>query len=276
MNKIRLILGNSSIVISMSKFLYLTRGHHKSLVLTIGLFLIIACLEIFGTGIIGPFIAIATNPESFNSNERLMAIFRQLNFNSQQQFTIVFGWLIIVAFWLKTFLAFHAQKLVFEFSFNLRGELAHKLMRAYLNAPYHFHLRNNSASLIQNLSSSTSDFCLGFVISILSAVSNVLIITALMVLLLKTSSIAMLFIALIVLVMLGLLYPLKDRLAHWGQEGWKANGEMIRILNHGIGGLKETRILGVESYFDRQMEERVNIWFKWTGLQLPSCGLSRR
>ena len=275
MNKIKLNLGNSSIIIFLSKFFYLTRGHHRSLVMIIILFLIIACLEIFGTGIVGPFIAIATNPDSFDRNGRLVSIFKQLNFTSQQQFTFVFGWLIIIAFWIKTFLAFHAQRLVFEFSFNLRGELAHKLMRAYLNAPYHFHLQNNSAILIQNLSNSTSDFCLGFVISMLSSVSNLLIITALMILLLKTSSIAILFIAMTLVVMLGLLYPLRNRLARWGQAGWEANSEMIRILNHGIGGLKETRILGVESYFDRQMEEQTQRYARNSSLAKSYGNLPR-
>ncbi len=255
MEKVKLALRNLSLIHFLSKFLYLTRGHHRSLILMIFVFLIVACLEIFGTGIIGPFVAIATNPDSFEHNNQLSTIVKQLNFKSKQQFLIALGLLIVIAFWVKASLAFYAQKIVFEFSFNLRGELAHKLMKAYLNAPYSFHLRNNSATLIQDLSGSTNDFCLGLVMSLLTSVSNVLIILALMLLLLKTSSIALILIAMILLVVLGLFYPLKDRLARWGKEGWKANGEMIRIMNHGVGGLKETRILGVESYFDRQMEE---------------------
>ncbi len=275
MKKIRFALHNSSVTLFLHKFLYLTRGHHRSLVLMICLFLITACLEILGTGIIGPFIAIATNPDSFNSSDQLSIIFKQLNFSSKKQFMLIFGLLIILAFWVKSFVAFHAQKKIFEFSYNLRGDLANKLMRAYLNAPYNFHLHNNSAILIQNLSVSTMDFCLGVVMSLLSSISNVLIIIALMLLLLRTSSMALIFIAMILLVMLGLFYPLKDRLSHWGQEGWKANGEMIRIMNHGIGSLKETRILGVESYFGQQMEEETKKFAKNSSLSKSYGNLPR-
>jgi ABC-type multidrug transport system fused ATPase/permease subunit len=35
---------------------------------------------------------------------------------------------------------------------------------------------------------------------------------------------------------------------------------MIRITNHGLGGLKETRIIGCESYFEDQMEEQSKIY----------------
>jgi len=41
----------------VSKLLYLTKGHHKSLVAMFFTFLFISGLEVFGTGIIGPFIA---------------------------------------------------------------------------------------------------------------------------------------------------------------------------------------------------------------------------
>jgi ABC-type multidrug transport system fused ATPase/permease subunit len=60
----------------------------------------------------------------------------------------------------------------------------------------------------------------------------------------------------LVLVMFGLAQSMKQRLAQWGKDGWQASGEMIRILNHGLGGLKETRVIGCESYFDQQMNEQ--------------------
>jgi ABC-type multidrug transport system fused ATPase/permease subunit len=60
----------------------------------------------------------------------------------------------------------------------------------------------------------------------------------------------------LVLVMFGLAQSMKQRLARWAKDGWQASGEMIRILNHGLGGLKETRVIGCESYFDQQMNEQ--------------------
>lgn len=232
------------------------------------LFLFMSCMEVLGTGMIGPFIAIATSPDSIKSNYWLNSVYKQLNFNSDQQFLILLGLLVIIIFCGKAFLSFKAQKAVFDFGFGLRGELVHKLMKAYIEAPYSFHLRINSATLIQNVIASTDQFCIGLVLSFLTSISNTVVILALVLLLVKTDALALIFIAMIMLVILGLLQPMKDRLANWGKEGWQASSEMIRILNHGLGGLKETRVIGCESYFENQMEEQTKKYA--TNLSLAS------
>jgi ABC-type multidrug transport system fused ATPase/permease subunit len=83
-----------------------------------------------------------------------------------------------------------------------------------------------------------------------------------MLLLIKTNAIALVLIAVLLLISFGLLHPMKDRLTRWNKEGFHAYGEMIRITNHGLGGLKETRIIGCESYFEDQMEEQSKIYAK--------------
>ena len=238
----------------LSKLLYVTQENHKQLIKMIFLFIFVSGLEVFGTGAIGPFIAIATNPDSIENNYWLGSIYQQLNFNSEQQFLIVLGLLVIVAFYVKAFFSFNAQKSVFEFGYGLKGKLAYKLMKAYIEAPYSFHLGTNSATLIQNLVTSTDMVCIGLIMSLLTSISNGVVILALIILLVNTNSMALILIAIIMLVSLGLLYPMKDRLIRWGTEGWKSNSEMIRIMNHGLGGFKETRVLGCESYFKQQME----------------------
>jgi ATP-binding cassette, subfamily B, bacterial PglK len=246
----------------LTKLLYLTKGHHKSLIMMVFTFLFISGLEIFGTGIIGPFIAIATNPDFVKSNRWLNLIYTKLNFNSEQQFLLVLGLLVVMAFYVKAFLSFHSQKAVFQFVFNMKSDLTCKLMKAYIEAPYSFHLNVNSATLIQNITSTLDNVCSGVIMNLLTSTSNMLIVLALMVLLVKTSSIALIMIAMLSLVMIGLIKSMKQKLTIWGKNGWQASGEMIRILNHGLGGLKETRVIGCESYFEQQMEQQATKYAK--------------
>lgn len=240
----------------LPKFLYLTKGHHKSLVEMSFLFLFISCLEVFGTGMIGPFIAVATNPNLVKTNYWLNQTYEQLNFSSEQQFLIVLGALVLVAFYVKAFLSFEAQKAVFKFGYTLKSKLSYKLLKAYLEAPYSFHLQTNSAALIQNVISTTDNVCIGAVMPLLTSISNAVITLALILLLVKTSAMALILIALLLPIIFGLMKSLRSRLAFWSQEGWEASAEMIRILNHGLGGLKETRVIGCESYFEQQMEKQ--------------------
>jgi ATP-binding cassette, subfamily B, bacterial PglK len=229
-------------------------------------FLFISGLEIFGTGIIGPFISIASNPELIRSNGWLSLIYAKMNFQSDQQFLLSLGILVVVAFYFKAFLSFQAQKSVFEFGFNLKSELSYKLMKAYMEAPYGFHLGINSAALIQDIVSTTDKVCIGVIMNLLTAISNILVTVALMILLVNTSAVAIILIAMLMLVIIVITKLMKHRLARWSKDGWAAAGEIIRILNHGLGGLKETRVIGCESYFEQQMAEQTAKYAKNMGL----------
>ncbi|HIK06633.1 MAG TPA: ABC transporter ATP-binding protein [Trichormus sp. M33_DOE_039] len=257
------------------KFLYITKGNHKSLIKILFLFILISGLEVFGTGMISPFIAIAINPDGIKNIYWLNLIYNQINFKSEQQFLIIFGSLVVIAFYLKSFLAFNAQKTVFKFSYGLKKELSCKLLKAYIQAPYSYHLRINSATLIQNLINTTDSVSLGVVSTFLTLISNTVIVLALMLLLIKTNAIALILIAVLLLISFGLLHPMKDHLARWSKEGFHAYGEMIRITNHGLGGLKETRVIGCESYFENQMKEQSEVYAKTTTLSSSYSNLSR-
>ena len=246
----------------LSKLIYLTKGQHKSLVVMIFMFLFISILEVFGTGIIGPFIAVATNPDLIKTNYWLSIVYRQFRFSSAQNFTFALGSIVIIAFYIKAFLSFNAQKFVFQFGYTLKGELSAKLLKAYLAAPYSFHLRINSATLIQNVIGTTDNVCIGVVMPLLTSISNAAVILALTLLLIQASPMALVMIALLLPIVIGLIESLRSRLAFWSKEGWGASAEMIRILNHGLGGLKETRVIGCESYFEQQMKQQTKRYAK--------------
>jgi ABC-type multidrug transport system fused ATPase/permease subunit len=259
----------------LPKLLYITKGHHKSLLEMLFLFILISILEVFGTGMIAPFISIAITPDAIKNIYWLDLIYKRINFHSEQQFLIILGSILVIAFYLKAFLAFNAQKAVFKFSFGFKKELSCKLLKAYIQAPYSYHLRINSATLIQNVIDTTNAVSIGVLSTFLTLISNTVIVLALMLLLIKINAIALILIALLLLISFGLLHPMRNRLARWSKERFHAYGEMIRIINHGLGGLKETRVIGCESYFKNQMEEQSRIYAKSSTLASAYGNLSR-
>lgn len=259
----------------VSKLLYLTKGHHKALVAMAFVFLLVSVLEVIGTGMVGPFIAIATNPDLIKTNYWLNLIYSQLNFNSEQHFLILIGAIVLIAFSIKAFLSFEAQKAVFQFGHTLKGNLSYKLLKAYLEAPYSFHLRINSATTIQNVTATTDNVCIGVVMPLLTTISNSAIVLALTLLLLKASTMAMILIALLLPIVVGLIKLLRSRLAFWSKEGWGASEEIIRIMHHSLGSLKEIRVIGCESYFEQQMEQQTKRYAKNVSLNQSYGNLPR-
>ncbi len=259
----------------LSKFLYILQGKHKSLVLMLLLFLLTSCLEVISIGVIGPFIALATNPKAIEQNVWLKTIYNQLHLTSEIQFLIVIGLVVVALFYVKAFVSFTAQKNVFEFGFSQQAELSARLMQAYLRAPYTFHLSRNSASLIQNINNETERFTNGLMMPLLTSISNSIIILALICLLLRTNVLAVVIIAIVLLLAFMIVYSLKDRLKRWGKESSEARTEIIRTINHGLGGLKETKVIGCEPYFESQMQKYVNKFGVTSALAVGFTNLPR-
>jgi ATP-binding cassette, subfamily B, bacterial PglK len=237
----------------ITKFLYVTQGKHKTLIIMVWLFVISSFLEMVGLGFIGPFSAMVTKPEYITTTPWLQTLYVRFSINSPQNFILYFGILTIIVFYLKSALSFLTQKSIAEFSHSLKGDLSSKLMKSYLSAPYTLHLSRNSADLVQSIVTFTDRFCIGLVLSLLTAISNGVVIIALVALLVSTNAVASLGITVVLFISLLVLNPLKDKLAYWGKQGFDASAEIIRVLNHGLGGLKETRIIGCEPYFEAQM-----------------------
>ena len=241
----------------LPKFLYVLKGEYKRLLLMVLLFVFVSCLEVVGTGLIGPFISLATAPTLIAENSMLNSIYRSLNLESPNQFVGLIGCLIIVIYFVKAFLSFSSQKLIFAFGFKQQGQLAARLMHRYLAAPYTFHLGRNSASLIQNITIETEHFSNGVMMPLLTSISNAIVTIALMGLLVKTNAMAMAIIGGIVVISYGLLESSKHKIARWGKNCSDALTEMIRSINHGMGGFKETKIIGCEAYFENKLAAQI-------------------
>jgi ABC-type multidrug transport system fused ATPase/permease subunit len=155
---------------------------------------------------------------------------------------------------LKIFTAFNVTRYVFTYGFKFQGSLSFRLLHTYLTAPYTFHLKRNTATLIQIVIKDTEVFCNGVLMALLSSISNIFVTSALVILLINTSPMAVLLIALFLLVGYASIQLLKDRLWRWGKDASDASTEMIRIINHSLGGFKETRMIGCEPYFEQQLQ----------------------
>lgn len=259
----------------LPKFLYVLKGEYKTLLLMVLLFIFVSCLEVLGTGLIGPFISLATAPTLIAENSTLSTIYKSLKLESPNQFLVLIGCLIIVIYFIKAFLSFRSQKLIFAFGFKQQGQLAARLMHRYLAAPYTFHLGRNSASLIQNITIETEHFSNGVMMPLLTSISNAIVTIALMGLLVKTNAMAMAIIGGIVVISYGLLESSKHKIARWGKDCSDALTEMIRSINHGMGGFKETKIIGCEAYFEDKLAAQIERYSTGASLALSFGNLPR-
>jgi ATP-binding cassette, subfamily B, bacterial PglK len=244
----------SPMVRYFSKFLYILGEKKSRLITVVFLFLLTACLDTLGIGLIGPFVLLATSPESIYENAWLNWLYTHSTLKNENHFLGVFGLAIVVTFYAKSYLNFYVQKYILHFTYNQQGELSKKLLRAYLLAPYTFHLNSNTALLIQNITHEVRGFANGVMLPILNSIAYIIVSLFLALLLIKTSFMSAAAILFMLLIPIFLYRSFKDKLARWGKEGSIANFEIHRTINHSLGGLKELRIIGCEAYFGEQMD----------------------
>uniref|UniRef100_A0A832H2J1 ABC transporter ATP-binding protein n=1 Tax=Oscillatoriales cyanobacterium SpSt-402 TaxID=2282168 RepID=A0A832H2J1_9CYAN len=228
------------------------------LLLLLFAFLTISVLDALGIGLVGPFIGLAVNPAMIHQNELLSKTYSFLGITSTNQFIGLLGLAIIVIFYFKSYLYYQIQRYVFKFCFTQQVKLRLRLLRTYLSLPYTFHLRTNSAHLIQNIINESQNFSYSVAIPLLNSIANAFVLFVLLLLLAKTDLIATVSILGLLVITFVPFHLVRHRIVRWGKEGVDANTEMLRIVNHAVGGLKETRVIGCESYFEAQLATQVN------------------
>jgi ATP-binding cassette, subfamily B, bacterial PglK len=239
------------------KFLYIISARKSNLFLLLLLFIFSSTLDALGIGLVGPFMNLATNPDIIIKNYWLSTINDRFEFKSASQLISLLGVFLVGIFYIKSFVYFQAQKYILNFSISELGNLRLRLLRGYLFVNYSYHLNKNSASLIHLLTKETFNFCYFITIPLLNLIANIFVVSFLLSILFRTNYSAT--ISILVMLLLAFIFynRFKDQMAYWGKEGSESDTEMIRIINHSIGGIKETRVIGCESYFDKQMNVQI-------------------
>ncbi|XHX77232.1 MAG: ABC transporter ATP-binding protein [Stenomitos frigidus ULC029] len=246
----------------LAKFLYVVSARKVELFLIVFFFLLISVLDAVGIGLVGPFVGLAVNPELIQQNDLLLNSYRYLGFQNTRQFIALLGLVIIVIFYLKSYFYYHIQNYVYKFCYAQQVKLRLRLLHTYLSLPYTFHLKTNSAHILQNIGAESANFIYSIAIPLLNSIANAFVLLVLLLLLAKTDFVATVSILGLLIIAVIPFHYFRHSLSRWGKEGLEANTEMLRITNHAIGGLKETKVIGCEDFFKSQLDAQTKKYAK--------------
>jgi len=242
----------------LSKFLYIISARKTKLLLILCLFLTISALDAVGIGLIGPFIAVATNPALVQSNSWIAEFYKYSNVTSINHFIGLLGLIIVTFFYFKSFLYYRIQQYVLEFCYAQQIKLRLRLMDTYFLLPYTFHLRTNSANIIQNIVNESANFTYFVAIPLLNAIANAFILFVILLLLAKTDLLATVTILGLLLLAAAPFHYFRHRITNWGKDNIDSLTETVRVVNHAIGGFKEVKVIGCESFFEDQLSAQAH------------------
>ncbi|MGB3571299.1 MAG: ABC transporter transmembrane domain-containing protein, partial [Phormidesmis sp.] len=239
----------------LSKVLYVLSDKHKQLAVMLVVFMFVSVLEALGIGLIGPFLSVVGNPDIVRDHSWFGSLASTFGLESDQQIIVVSAILVLGIFCFKSLAYFLCKVYIYRFGYQCKQELESRLVYTYLNISYLFHLNRNSATLINNLAFESIQFTSNCLIPLLEIVANMLVVVLLLGLLAATDPALMTMALAVLLPIFGLFAWLSRRIRSWGRIKSNAQEGMIRAVNHGLGGLKETKVLGCESYFEADLRD---------------------
>ena len=137
-------------------------------------------------------------------------------------------------------------------------QLSHRLLAAYLGAPYAFHFRRNSAGLIHRVTDAVHSIFRGVLGSLVNTASEALVVSGIVLILALTAPVVT---GIAVIVVGGLLLlPLslsRHATSRWGRAVQQLDTDILKTLQQSLGGVKEVKVIGRESFFLSQFDERM-------------------
>jgi len=246
-------------------FYLLPKGDPLKLAVLLILMLIAAAMEVVGIGMIPAFVAIVADPERVMNIGWLQPVFSNLEVTSSRDLLIwgaggLLGVFILKGAYIVWYNYFEAR-----FLYHRRYIVSHRLMRAYMHAPYTFHLSRNTAELLRNLTSEVNVFT-NRVLSMMLRMSRegIMALSILVFLFVMEPLITILIISLSGLGAGSFIFFNKKKMKEYGEEEQERRAKMYKALNQGLGGIKDARVLNREEEFIEQFRKEA---FRSTQLQ---------
>jgi ATP-binding cassette subfamily C protein len=217
-----------------------------------------ALLETVSIGVVFPFIAILKDPGQISKSRRLGPVLSHLEMSNSSKLFFILGLALIAIFAIKTGYLALLYRWLYGYAMRKQVNLARELLSGYLSAPYTLHVQRNSADLIGVTTRSVEAFASSFIVNLLIALGELLVLGALTIFLMIIEPVATLGAIVVLAIPIALVY--RSTQGQLGREGRIADesfGLMIQSAEQAISSVKEITITGRRSFFIDQHSRHV-------------------
>lgn len=240
---------------SLKQFRYIFDRKQKiGLVLLLVAIVIGTFLELAGVTAIMPFINVVMDPGSIHKKWYLIWIYNYLGFKNDTNFIVFVAGMLMAVYIIKNVYLCFMYNVQYKFTYDNQRIVATRMMKAYLKQPYSFHRVHSSSELMRNISTDTERMFQG-ILSILQLITEIcvcIVIGGYLFIMDKTITVGVGVIMALFLIIFGKGF--KNYLSHIGNENRKYAALVTKWMQQSFGGIKETKILEKESYFEEEFD----------------------
>ena len=212
-------------------------------------------LELLGVAIFTPFIEALTDSNAIQNSSLLKMLYDLCGFEGISESIVAIAGIIIVIYVVKNVFLTYEKNAVYKFSYGMQQRVSDRLIHAYLNQAYTFHLQTNPAELIRTIQVDADNFT-KTVIHIIELVMELMVCAALIIYLFIVSPMITSITAILLFVaVIGYVKFSKNKLRSMGRKSQQYSADVYKFLNQSFGGIKEIKVLGREEYFAKQFSK---------------------
>ena len=231
--------------------LILTKKNKNNLLFIIILSFLKTFIELCSIGSLIPILAILSNLDKKNQIYIKLPFLKEFG---ESQILFIFLLLFVIIYFIKTIYLIFLNIFLSKFAHNLYKELSERLLVQYLKNRFIFFIQNNSASLVHQIASETSNFAIGTVSACVTIISNFILLIGVCILLILLN-LNFIYIIISALFFFILLINLsKNKLNKLGQIRMLEASKVIQKLNEVIGSIKEVLLYNKSDFFVNQVK----------------------
>lgn len=211
---------------------------------------IAAFVEVLGVFSILPFLAVAGNAKLIDEQPILHWAYNLGNFNNHTDFVIYAGIFTATALLLTNSIGILSLWYRTNFCYSVVAAMSDRLFRGYLAQPYSFYMKRNTNVLSKDLLNETYGFFTNVLDPVTSIIARGLQLIFITAALLIYNWRAAIFVGILFGGFYVIVYFLfQKRLQLIGSIRWKCNELRHRVVGEALGGMKEVRLFGRESWY---------------------------
>lgn len=240
----------------IEKFISLLPAHRmRQAPLVILLMIIGAGFEVLGVGLIIPFV------ELLSDNSDKHWIYKSAYFEGfgKEQLIFFFTITLALAYLIKGMFLSILAYVIGRFTYGTKSEISNDLMSSYISASYEFHIKNNTAQLIRNLTTESNALVAHALNPMLILVAELFVVGFVSLFLIWIEPLGTLTVLLSVAFLAITFHKLLSSYSrHLGNVRQKADGLVIQKSQEAFGGIKDVKVLGRELFFAKMFVKNNN------------------
>ena len=241
---------------SFKKLFQILLKEEKQELFIISIFLLVGMfMEVFGLGIVFPFILSILEPKKLNNIQLIDQIKEYFQISNDKNFTLILLSLLVATYIVKTLfmvsLAFKQNKFVS----TLTANISNRLFQSYLNKPIEFHKNNSSSILIKNIQVEVS-YLNSYCMSLITIVIEFSLAASIFLTLIFIEPLGALAVTIYFLILSGVYFQMvKPKILKWGDERVNLIEKSSKTLMEGITSIRELILFNAISRYINSFTE---------------------